>query len=180
MSAAAKWLKAWLAPMMMAKSVLWIIYGAVFLSLVTTYLQQDDRPLPAMKAAVTLPAGHLLSTGDVRLPGGPHYLRRGVAAGRAIEPDNLAPLPAVATPPNTVPVILTIDGASPSVPEVGARMWICPASSPDEKPVSVVSVMCAEGAGTCLAVVAVPGDHAASVAKLARRALSASTCPKEG
>lgn len=166
---------------MSMKSSLWMFYALVLLA-GAFYLRWRESPLPKIHAATALPAGHLLSTGNVLLPEGPHYLRRSIKAGDLIEPRDLvgfpAELPVIATPKGTVPLMFKVDGSGPApILVAGKSARICGATKTSKGPVRVVSVLCGDNDGNCLAVAAVPGEWVPAIAALERQPiLSAKPC----
>lgn len=171
---------------------IWLLVGyaiLVFVGVVLLVRRNDPVPLPPLRAATSLNEGRLLSTGDLTLGGGPHYLRRAVPAGGAITADNLRVVPAVATAPGTVSAVVNLAPGQAAL-NAGDKGWLCSASATPPKSAGAATVKPATntvvktgesktaalgadgtdtavavvsricGGGSCLAVVAVPAERA--------------------
>lgn len=165
----------------------------VFVGLVMLIRRNDPAPLPPLRAATSLEEGRLLSTGDLTLADGPHYLRRAVPAGGSITSDILRAVPTVAATPGTLSVAVNL-APGQAAPNTGDKGWLCPASTrmpklgasamaePAPHPANakvegakldtvaatktetaVVVVSRICGGEICLAVVAVPAERAAAL-----------------
>lgn len=157
----------------------WIAYGMIVTAFVIVKGCTPQPGLPTITAASALTAGHLLSTGDIVMKGAPHYLTRPVEAGKPIPRGALAQLQSVVTGADRTPVSLPFDpAAGAKVPGAGAKVWICPASTAADQPVSLVATICDRPGGTCLGIFAVPPARATAIAALTAPRLATTPCPK--
>lgn len=146
------------------KSLIWIAYGILLTGGVALFWSRRPPPPPvAFEAAVDLPAGHRLAQGDIRLPGGEHYLRRRIAAGGTVTARDLIALPPARAPFGMVPMTVALaPGARADAIESRRSAWLCPVPQ-GFTTVPVLTLICAQDGKTCLAVVGIPRNQAKAV-----------------
>lgn len=158
------------------KLMVWIVYGALLAVGVALLWADRPAPLPEFQATASLPVGHRLAPGDLKLPGGEHYLRRPVRAGGKMTDRDLVSLPPASVPLGMEPLTVAVaPGARTDLIEGRRLAWLCPAAA-GVSTVPVAMLLCAEGDKTCLAVVGIPKNMARTVAAGAPHHISDQPC----
>lgn len=160
------------------KTYFWVAYALLLIGLFL-WAEGRNRLGGHVVATAALNANRLLQDGDVRLDGGPFYLRRAVPAGGRIRAEDVRRSPSLQPPAGSLAIGLPLQplraGAAPI--NAGDLAHLCPARPDLAAPLTILAVLCDPAGAQCTAIAAVTPQQATAIAAQPAPGLSfARTC----
>jgi len=148
----------------------WIVYAIILVAGTALIMQRrEDQVVPEV-ATRTLPAGHLLTSGDIKIPAG--YLRRRIEMDSPILKEDVGAMPQFSPRIGHIAVAVPLPRRTVEEERVNSDTVIrlCSGGKPVAEGVQARLVICSPAEPQCMVIVDVPvesfgGDSGASFVK---------------